>query len=44
MRRPFVIGNWKMNTDRDGAVALARAVASNAQDSPAEVAVCPHFR
>lgn len=32
-----------MNTDRDGAVALARAVASNAQDSPAEVAVCPPF-
>lgn len=43
MRRPFVVGNWKMNTDRDGAVALARAVASNAQDATAEVVVCPPF-
>ena len=26
-RRPIIAGNWKMNTDRAGAVALARAVA-----------------
>jgi len=32
-----------MNTDRDGAMALARAVASSAEGATAEVAVCPPF-
>jgi triosephosphate isomerase len=27
MRKPFICGNWKMNTDRAGAVALAAATA-----------------
>jgi triosephosphate isomerase len=31
MRRPFIAGNWKMNLDRKGAVALAREVASQAK-------------
>lgn len=43
MRRPFVVGNWKMNTGRDDAIALARAVAPEAARSPVEVAVCPPF-
>lgn len=43
MRQPFVIGNWKMNTDRDEAVALARAVAHEVGESAAEVAICPPF-
>ncbi|MBC8106740.1 MAG: triose-phosphate isomerase, partial [Anaerolineae bacterium] len=29
-RTPFVAGNWKMNTNRAGAVELARAVATGA--------------
>jgi len=31
MRRPFIAGNWKMNLDHKGAVALAREVASQAK-------------
>lgn len=42
-RRPFVGGNWKMNTDRAGAEALARGVAETARDASAEVAVFPPF-
>jgi len=30
MRRPFIAGNWKMNLDRAGAVALAQSVAKAA--------------
>jgi triosephosphate isomerase (TIM) len=30
MRKPFICGNWKMNTDRAGAVALAKATAQTA--------------
>jgi triosephosphate isomerase len=47
MRIPFVAGNWKMNTDRQTAVALAKAVsASVAQkvaDNKITAAVCPPF-
>jgi triosephosphate isomerase len=31
VRRPFIAGNWKMNLDRRGAVALAREVAKRAK-------------
>jgi triosephosphate isomerase len=45
MRRPFVGGNWKMNTDRAGALALAAAVADGvALDGlgiKVDIAVCP---
>ena len=34
MRRPFIAGNWKMNLDRAGAVALAAAIAERAGDVP----------
>ena len=30
MRRPFIAGNWKMNMDKAGAVALAVPVADGA--------------
>jgi triosephosphate isomerase (TIM) len=32
MRKPFICGNWKMNTDRAGAVALAAATAKTAAE------------
>ena len=32
MRKPFICGNWKMNTDRKSAVALAQATAKVAQE------------
>ncbi len=42
MRRPLIAGNWKMNLDRAGAVALAQAVAAKAADYPAaDLLVCP---
>ncbi len=31
MRRPFIAGNWKMNLDRKGSVALAKQLASEAK-------------
>lgn len=43
MNRPFVIGNWKMNTGRDDAVALARSVADAAEGATVDVAICPPF-
>ncbi len=45
MRRPLVAGNWKMNTTRSEARALAAAVASGVADAVAsvDVAVCPPF-
>jgi len=42
MRRPFIAGNWKMNLDRAAAVALAEAVAAQAEAvGDVELAVCP---
>lgn len=41
-RTPLVVGNWKMNTTRDGAVALASAVAAGAP-AGVELGVCPPF-
>jgi triosephosphate isomerase len=42
MRRSLVAGNWKMNTDKASAVALASALAARAGDFPAvDVIVCP---
>lgn len=44
MRRPFVAGNWKMNTDRASGVALAKEIAKElGSDSAVEVAVAPPF-
>jgi triosephosphate isomerase (TIM) len=42
MRRPFIAGNWKMNLDRAGAVALAKGLLEGAAGAPdVEIAVCP---
>lgn len=46
MRKPFVAGNWKMNTDGSGSVELARAIASGTTETAsakATVAVFPPF-
>jgi triosephosphate isomerase len=42
MRRKFIAGNWKMNLDRKAAVALAEAVAREAEKfTEVDLAVCP---
>lgn len=46
MRKPFVAGNWKMNTNSHTSVELAKRVASGSAEVPSEsvtVAVCPPF-
>jgi triosephosphate isomerase len=42
MRRKLIAGNWKMNLDRAGGVALAKGVAEKAGDvSNVDLLVCP---
>ena len=42
MRRPFIAGNWKMNTVRATAAALAEGVAKGAESvAGVDLAVCP---
>jgi triosephosphate isomerase len=46
MRKPFVAGNWKMNTDTDSGVRLAEAVADRSSETAGRsvsVAVIPPF-
>lgn len=43
MRKPFVAGNWKMNTTEKEAVELARGVAEKTADTNCDVAVCVPF-
>ena len=44
MRKPFIAGNWKMNTDCEGATALAKGLKERIGDvSAVDVAVCPPF-
>ena len=46
MRKPFISGNWKMNTDSQSSVALAKAVATGSADVAREkvsVAMFPPF-
>lgn len=44
MRRPFVAGNWKMNTTLAGGQQLAAAIAAEVGSSnTVDVAVCPPF-
>ena len=45
MRKPFVAGNWKMNTDVHSSVNLAQGVVSGCKDvvGKVDVAVCPPF-
>src|SRR6476646_5819834 len=42
MRRPLIAGNWKMNTNRAGAVALAGSIAKRAGElGSVDLLVCP---
>ena len=46
MRRPFVAGNWKMNTDSLSSVKLAKSIVSGSSEvagHSVDVAVCPPF-
>jgi triosephosphate isomerase len=46
MKKPFVAGNWKMNTDSHGSIRLAEDVVSGCEEtagSKVNVAVCPPF-
>ncbi len=46
MRKPFVAGNWKMNTDSHAGVDLVKAIVSGSADVAGvsvDVAVCPPF-
>jgi len=46
MRKSFVAGNWKMNTDSETSVSLAEAIAAGTMGLAGEkvdVAVCPPF-
>ena len=46
MRKPFVAGNWKMNTDSHTSVNLAKAIACGSSEIAGHsvaVAVCPPF-
>jgi triosephosphate isomerase len=46
MRKPFVAGNWKMNTDGRSSVELAESIASGSAQVAGKgvtVAVCPPF-
>jgi triosephosphate isomerase len=46
MRKPFVAGNWKMNTDSSSCVELAQGIASSATETAsakATIAVFPPF-
>ncbi|MDB5297913.1 MAG: Triosephosphate isomerase, partial [Phycisphaerales bacterium] len=42
-RVPFVAGNWKMNTTKAAAVALAKGVAAGAPAAGVEAGVAPPF-
>ncbi|MFH1716357.1 MAG: triose-phosphate isomerase [Planctomycetota bacterium] len=46
MRKPFVAGNWKMNTDSHTSVKLAERIAAGSVEAAGQsvtVAVCPPF-
>lgn len=45
MTRPLIVGNWKMNTLRDEAVALANSVADVTQSlgQQVDVGICPPY-
>jgi len=46
MRKPFVAGNWKMNTNSQTSVELVECIASESVDAVSQnvtVAVCPPF-
>lgn len=42
-RTPFVAGNWKMNTNKASAIALAKGIAHGAPKQSVQVGVAPPF-
>ena len=44
MRKPIIIGNWKMNTTSEQGVALAQSICRNAQtNQTVDIVLCPPF-
>ena len=43
MRRPFIAGNWKMNTTHEEAGALADAVVQSTREAGCDIALCVPF-
>jgi triosephosphate isomerase len=43
MRTPFIAGNWKMNTNKASATALAKAVTAGAPRDGVDIGVAPPF-
>jgi len=43
MRRGLAIGNWKMNVDRDSALALVDAIIAGIPDINADLVICPPY-
>lgn len=44
MRKPIIIGNWKMNTTSEQGVALAQSICRNAQTNQnVDIVLCPPF-
>ena len=43
MRKPFIAGNWKMNTSREEATGLATAVKAVSAGANCDIAVCVPF-
>ncbi|MFC1676824.1 triose-phosphate isomerase [Planctomycetota bacterium] len=43
MRKPFIAGNWKMNTDSQSGPALAKGIADGLDDNSVDVAVIAPF-
>ncbi len=41
MRRPLVVGNWKMNGSRSGSIELAQAISASFSGTGVECVVCP---
>ena len=41
--RSFIVGNWKMNGARDGAIKLATEIADAAPGMGCDLAICPPF-
>ncbi|MBM2820763.1 MAG: Triosephosphate isomerase [Candidatus Berkelbacteria bacterium] len=43
MRRPLIVGNWKMNTSLADATVLATSIRNAAEDLDVEIVLCPPF-
>ena len=43
MRKPFIAGNWKMNSTRQEALSLVEAIAAGYDGDAVDLAVCPPF-